>query len=41
VAEKGQHGIMDVTDDGTRLPVRLQGKQGRREVPGMRLDLVR
>ena len=29
-----------VDDDGTRVRVRLQGMQGRLEVPGLRLDLV-
>jgi hypothetical protein len=31
---------MDVTDDGARVKVRLQDMRGRREVPGMRVDLA-
>lgn len=40
VTRNGQYGVMDVHDDGTRVRVRLQGMQGRLEVPGLRLDLV-
>ena len=39
VARNGQYGVMDVRDDGTHVRVRLQGMQGRVEVPRMRLDL--
>lgn len=41
VAQNGQYGVVDVADDGARARVRLQGMQGRLEVPGMRLELVR
>ncbi len=40
VTRNGQYGVMDVHDDGARVRVRLQGMQGRLEVPGLRLDLV-
>jgi alkaline phosphatase D len=38
VAQNGQYGVMDVTDDGARVRVSLRGMRGGSEVPGMRLE---
>jgi alkaline phosphatase D len=38
VAQNGQYGVMDVTDDGARVKVSLRGMRGGTEVPGMRLE---
>jgi len=38
VARNGQYGVMDVTDDGGRVTVRLQGMRGARPVPRMRFE---
>jgi phosphodiesterase/alkaline phosphatase D-like protein len=37
VMANGQYGILDVSDDGARVSVRIQGMQGRVPVPSMRL----
>jgi phosphodiesterase/alkaline phosphatase D-like protein len=37
VQGNGQYGVLDVTDDGARISVRIQGMQGRVAVPTMRL----
>jgi len=40
VARNGQFGVMDVTDDGSRVRVTLQGMRGAAKVPGMELTVT-
>lgn len=38
IASNGQYGVMDVTDEGGRVTVRLQGMRGAKPLPRMRLE---
>ena len=40
VAKNGQFGVLDVTDDGSRMTVRIQGMRGSAKVPGMELEVT-
>ena len=40
VTKNGQFGMMDVTDEGGAITVRLQGMQGTAKVPGMALEIT-
>ena len=40
VTRNGQYGVMDVTDEGGPITVRLQGMQGATPVPGMAITLT-
>jgi hypothetical protein len=40
VRKNGQFGVMDVTDEGGPVAVRLRGMQGGTPVPGMQMELT-
>jgi hypothetical protein len=40
VRGNGQYGVLDVTDEGGRIGLRVQGMRGNTPVSGMRLDVT-